>query len=993
MRAVPAAAAASSGDDDDDDDADGDKKGVSLKPTAKKPRSALQGMLDRERSAAGVGADEDDAEIEYLKEKLGISSTDAFAEGSGLIDELRQDGMDEFFDILLPVAAKTVAQKGAKSLARYDESKSTARKFELLMQKAAEKAAAKAAAKADKASAKGAAAKGAAPGKRSAPVAESSSEDEEEEEDEDEDEDGIDDAGFDSDGGEGDDEGDFEGDEGDMPSLTEEEYAKLMAGLSSGGLNLGGLEQALGLGEGDFEGDYEGDYEGEEGDVEGDLEGDSEGDLITDEDEDEDEDADETDEEKTAPVAPVAPRKPDIFGRDLPDPPSRRGGATDTLDASSLASGVASAAVRAASGLPVGALAEAYLPAARKSAGTAAGDDASLAAASEAAGAGKYVPPAMRKMLEAQAKAAAAAAPAAGGAKKSVQSAVSAALGGGDPTALLAGATPTAARLRQAITGILNKISPLAVDASYAQVHALIAGASRGDVNEALCFCLHHACLAQVRILPAILTTAAALVAALHRAEGAQVGSLHMERLVHEVRFLSASYTRTSLPASNPRALPSLLTVLAALLLFKVVSAQLVLGALSHVLAAPDAALPWPVKADALTAALGVAGLELRQEDPVALKGLLTAIQAGVKASSGKDVAAAFPLLADALTRVRNNQWASSDEDAHYQQLRKWVSRHTAVRKDSKAKPKKGDKEAKHGNSTAAAQSAGDVQINANWEDVLAIPETGRWWLVGAAFRPQAVGLKSKEQQQQQQKQASAAADSSDDDDDGAGGELDALNKLATQQGMNTNVRRAIFSVVMAATDYIDAFDRLCKLNLGEKQDPQVLRVILHCCAQEGAFNPYYAGLLCHICSTDRRWGFTLRVVLWSIIKEWRAAAVEGTAGPAQARAVANVAAAAAYLTEQHHLQLSFLREFDTDALESVDVLFLYRYFSTLFARVQQKEELSALSACLTTKAAAAPGLRAGVEYYLVRYFVPLAKKKGDEAVAKAARTLIKTME
>lgn len=54
--------------------------------------------------------------------------------------------------------------------------------------------------------------------------------------------------------------------------------------------------------------------------------------------------------------------------------------------------------------------------------------------------------------------------------------------------------------------------------------------------------------------------------------------------------------------------------------------------------------------------------------------------------------------------------------------------------------------------------------------------------------------------------------------------------KLAKAQRMNTDVRRAVFCTVMTSEDYLDAFEKLLKLNLKGEQDRDIIFVVLHCC-------------------------------------------------------------------------------------------------------------------------------------------------------------------
>ena len=76
-------------------------------------------------------------------------------------------------------------------------------------------------------------------------------------------------------------------------------------------------------------------------------------------------------------------------------------------------------------------------------------------------------------------------------------------------------------------------------------------------------------------------------------------------------------------------------------------------------------------------------------------------------------------------------------------------------------------------------------------------------------------------------------------------------NEIAKAQRMNTDVRRAIFISIMSAHDYMDAFTKLEKLNLKNKQSLEVPKVLVHCLSVDSAqngYNPYYCLLYTSRC-------------------------------------------------------------------------------------------------------------------------------------------------
>lgn len=80
------------------------------------------------------------------------------------------------------------------------------------------------------------------------------------------------------------------------------------------------------------------------------------------------------------------------------------------------------------------------------------------------------------------------------------------------------------------------------------------------------------------------------------------------------------------------------------------------------------------------------------------------------------------------------------------------------------------------------------------------------------------------------------------------------LLELARKQRMNTDTRRNIFCILMTAEDFLDAFEKLQRLNLKDGQEKEIIHVLMNCCLQENNFNPYYAVLAQKFCDYDRKY-------------------------------------------------------------------------------------------------------------------------------------------
>lgn len=70
---------------------------------------------------------------------------------------------------------------------------------------------------------------------------------------------------------------------------------------------------------------------------------------------------------------------------------------------------------------------------------------------------------------------------------------------------------------------------------------------------------------------------------------------------------------------------------------------------------------------------------------------------------------------------------------------------------------------------------------------------------------------------------------------------------------MNTDIRRSIFCIIMSAEDYLDASERILRLNLTHVQQRELCYVLLLCAGNEKCFNPYYAHLALFFCNKNKK--------------------------------------------------------------------------------------------------------------------------------------------
>lgn len=211
-----------------------------------------------------------------------------------------------------------------------------------------------------------------------------------------------------------------------------------------------------------------------------------------------------------------------------------------------------------------------------------------------------------------------------------------------------------------------------------------------------------------------------------------------------------------------------------------------------------------------------------------------------------------------------------------------------------------------------------DRRLRFGWTDVLAIPEMGRWWVVGANWAGnRAAGASSLAAQAVALGTLRAGSDAAKSPVASSGGifgdvvrptpgapltgplnatatdaaaanvDVDSLDvettlaagkdsektalllELARKMQMNTPTRRAIFVALLSAEDVPSALDNLLRLRLRGPAEREIVRVLIDCAAQESPYNIYYAAVARQLAVLHPRFRFTCQLALWDAWKAW----------------------------------------------------------------------------------------------------------------------------
>ncbi|KAH9825673.1 MA3 domain [Teratosphaeria destructans] len=298
----------------------------------------------------------------------------------------------------------------------------------------------------------------------------------------------------------------------------------------------------------------------------------------------------------------------------------------------------------------------------------------------------------------------------------------------------------------------------------------------------------------------------AAFTAALYKIIGTDFGAQLLERIVDTFDVYRTSAGKQSL---------NLMAFLSSLYTFQVVASTIIFDYIKIILADLSES-----NTELLLRLIRTCGTQLRGEDPTSLKDIVLLLQRSVAVIGEANLSVRTKFMIETINNLKNNRLKSNAAGA------------SAVAAENTTKLKK-----TLGTLNTRARASEPLRITL--KDLKESDKKGKWWLVGASWNdPAKVGASINDNHEGSRKQSGHVAD-----DDGYESETPGkpnLVRLARQQGMNTEIRRAIFITLLSALDFKDAHTRLLKLNLKSKQQLEIPKVLIHCAGAETRYNPYY---------------------------------------------------------------------------------------------------------------------------------------------------------
>lgn len=520
-------------------------------------------------------------------------------------------------------------------------------------------------------------------------------------------------------------------------------------------------------------------------------------------------------------------------------------------------------------------------------------------------------------------------APAAGGSGKYIPPALRAKMVGGDSEKR----KQELLKLQRKVKGLLNRLAASNLASIAKQVEDLYMSNSRNDMNETLISIFDESLIAVTLTPERLIMEHAALMAVLHVNVGMEVGATMIQAMAKRFHQIRENEAKTE-SEFNPKTQENVLLILAHLYSFKVVDHVLIFDIVSLLVESFTSK-----DIELIVLILRSVGFNLRKDDPLSLKSLITKIQTKSASADKLKEDSRVKFMLETLTAIKNNNVKKiPNYDSEHQQfllknLKAWM-----------------------------APGKGNNPLKIHLEELLQADERGRWWIVGSAW---AGNDGTRENRSRPEENATEHITSSFSSE---------LLDLAQKMRMNTDARKNIFCAIMTADDYLDAFEKVLKISTRMNQrEREVAFVLLDCCLQEKAFNPFYAQLSCKFATFDRKYRMAVQFGLWDRIKEI------DSLGSTQVR---NLAGFTHYVLREGSLSIACLKVVEFAELNKPRVKFLKLVLGALLSEDKElvKKTFSSVGGVPNLRT-----LREGLRLFLRHFLLKSQKdeKKKTELLSK----------
>jgi nucleolar MIF4G domain-containing protein 1 len=521
-------------------------------------------------------------------------------------------------------------------------------------------------------------------------------------------------------------------------------------------------------------------------------------------------------------------------------------------------------------------------------------------------------------------------------------------------------------RLRRQTQGLVNRLTEANLISILGEVEKLYRENARQHVTSTLADLLLTSVCEPTALPDTLIILPAGFIAAVYKIIGTDFGAQIIQRVVelfdeHYQRATSASREGPAAPVSDSsKETSNLIMLLSEMFNFQVVGSNLIfdyirllLGKLSE------------QNAELLLKIIRTSGPQLRQDDPSALKDIITLLRPSVASVGEENISVRTKFMIETIHDLKNNKMKTGSAASAV------TSEHTIRMK-------------KILGTLNTRNIKGSEPMRIGLKDIQESDKKGKWWLVGASWSGP-----GGDEADHSAVVVPTAGDRHTVHDSGTSD----LSQLAREQRMNTEVRRAIFVAIMSASDCQDAYLRTMKLQLKKKQEFEIPKVLIHCAGAEKSYNPYYTLIAKRLCG-DTKLKKSFQFSLWDLFKKMGESEddddVQGDRDEdsLDTRHIVNLAKMFGTLIVEGGLGLGVLKNLNLSYLQPKTKTFVEVLFITILLQSQKQAEASRDELAVVNtfaKIKETPELIRGVQYFLKKVV-----SKTDIAGGKEQKATVK---
>ncbi|KAK5877762.1 hypothetical protein CesoFtcFv8_025239 [Champsocephalus esox] len=491
-------------------------------------------------------------------------------------------------------------------------------------------------------------------------------------------------------------------------------------------------------------------------------------------------------------------------------------------------------------------------------------------------------------------------------------------------------------KMKRTVKGLVNRLSEPNMAWISGQLEELYMSSSRKDMTDMLTEVLLSACVSSALMPDRLLMEHVLLISILHHAVGLEVGAHFLETVVRQ-------FDEVYKNPSETKECDNLISIICHLYNFQVVHSVLVFDILKHLVGdfrEKDIELVLLV--------LRNVGFALRKDDALALKELICegqrkAVDVGTKFQDQTRVR----FMLETMLALKNND----------------------MRKIPGYDPEPMEKLRKLQRTLVQRRAGGsDMKLRVSLDNLLAADQIGRWWIVGSSWSGAPMIGEQNASKESEGKFSAKVLD------------------LARKQRMNTEVRRNIFCVVMTSEDFMDAFEKLIRMGLKDKQEREIVNVLMDCCLQEKTFNGYYAVLGEKFCSHDRRFQMTFQFSLWDKFRDLSSL---------PSSTFSNLVQLVSHFLQKKCLSLSILKVIEFGELDKATVRFLRQLLTKLLREMEPEELVSVFGRIsgIPKLGMLREGLKLFISHFLLKSLRSQGAAEQAEELTERAKVASRAME